>query len=73
MFLSNERVSFQYKSDAVLSGILLAKVAKRQPTPVRLPGQSYGRRSLVGYSPWGRAESDTTERLSSSSSSAKRG
>ena len=30
-----------------------------------LPGESHGRRSLVGYSPWGRKESDTTERLHS--------
>ena len=36
---------------------------KWQPIPVLLPGKSYGRRSLVGYSPWGRQESDTTERL----------
>ena len=28
-----------------------------------LPGKSHGRRSLVDYSPWGRKESDTTERL----------
>ena len=34
---------------------------KWQPTPVFLPGESQGRRSLVGYSPWGRTESDTTE------------
>ena len=34
-----------------------------QPTPVLLPGKSHGRRSLVGCSPWGRQESDTTERL----------
>ena len=34
------------------------------PTPVLLPGKSNGRRSLVGCSPWGREESDTTERLS---------
>ena len=34
------------------------------PTPVLLPGKSRGRRSLVGCSPWGRSESDTTERLS---------
>ena len=34
-----------------------------QPTPVFLPGKSHGRRSLVGFSPWGREESDTTERL----------
>ena len=28
-----------------------------------LPGKSHGRKSLVGYSPWGRKESDTTEQL----------
>ena len=33
------------------------------PTPVLLPGKSHGRRSLVGCSPWGHEESDTTERL----------
>ena len=33
------------------------------PTPVLLPGKSHGQRSLVGCSPWGRKESDTTERL----------
>ena len=33
------------------------------PTPVLLPGNSHGRRSLVGCSPWGREESDATERL----------
>ena len=33
------------------------------PTPVLLPGKSHGRRSLVGCSPWGREESDMTERL----------
>ena len=32
-----------------------------QPTPVFLPGESLGQRSLAGYSPWGRKESDTTE------------
>ena len=36
---------------------------KWQPTPVFLPGKSLGRRNLVGYSPWGHKESDTTERL----------
>ena len=36
---------------------------KWQPTPVFLPGGSHGWRSLVGYSPWGHKESDTTERL----------
>ena len=35
-----------------------------QTTPVFLPGESHGQRSLVGYSPWGCKGSDTTERLS---------
>ena len=33
------------------------------PTSVSLPGEFHGQRSLVGYSPWGRTESDTTEQL----------
>ena len=33
------------------------------PTPVLLHEKSHGRRSLVGCSPWGREESDTTEQL----------
>ena len=35
-----------------------------QTTPVFLPGDSHGQRSLVGYSPWGHNESDMTEWLS---------
>ena len=34
---------------------------KWQPTPVLLPAQSRGQRSLAGYSPWGQKESDMTE------------
>ena len=34
---------------------------KWQPTPVFLPGESQGWRSLVGCRLWGRTESDTTE------------
>ena len=34
-----------------------------QPTPVFLPGESHGQRSLRGYSPWGRRELGTTEWL----------
>ena len=44
----------------------LSRVNQRRqwhPTPVLFPGKSHGRRSLVGCSPWGREESDTTERL----------
>ena len=32
-----------------------------QPTPVYLPGESHGQRSLVGYSPWDCKELDTDE------------
>ena len=38
-------------------------VRQWHPTPVFLPGKSHGRRSLVGCSPWGLEESDTTEQL----------
>ena len=37
---------------------------KWQPTPVFLPGESHGQRSMAGYSPWGHKEldrNDTTE------------
>ena len=34
---------------------------KWQPTPVFLPGESHGQRSLMGYSPWSQKESDMTE------------
>ena len=44
---------------------------KWQPTPVPLPGESHGGRSLVGYSPWGSKESDTTEWLHSLTHSSK--
>jgi len=36
---------------------------KWQPTPVFLPEKSHGRRSQVGYCPWGRTESDMTGQL----------
>ena len=48
--------------------LILAPVMKKwrrlwHLTPILLPGKSHGRMSLVGCSPWGRTESDTTERL----------
>ena len=44
---------------------ILRSVRRRQwhPTPVLLPGESHGQRSLVGCSPRGCEESDMTERL----------
>ena len=46
--------------------LLTSSIVRRRqwhPTPVLLPGKSRGWRSLVGCSPWGCEESDTTERL----------
>ena len=39
----------------------LLRRRKWQPTPVFLPGEFHGQRSLVGYSPWGQKELDVTE------------
>ena len=33
----------------------------QKPTPLFLPGESHGQRSLAGYSPWGPKQLDTTE------------
>ena len=38
-------------------------IRKWQPTPVFLPGESHGQRSLAVYTPWGGKESDMTEQL----------
>ena len=40
-----------------------------QPTPVFLPGESHGQRSLVGYGPKGYKELDTTETTAHTQSS----
>ena len=40
---------------------------KWQSTPVSLPGKSHEQRSLVGYSPWGHKELDTTQQLNNNS------
>ena len=36
---------------------------KWQPIPVFLPGESHGQRNLIGYSPWGCKDLDTTKQL----------
>ena len=43
--------------------IVLELLRQWHPTPVLLPGKSHGWRSLVGCSPWGRWELDTTQWL----------
>ena len=64
-WLSNYKVtnlaSFKSRIDFLICTVL--PVQRRRPTPVLLPGKSHGRRNLVGCSPWGRKEWDTTEWL----------
>ena len=58
--------TYQQGEQGCLFATDLARIIQRRqchPTPVPLPGKSHGWRSLVGYSPWGRTESDTTEGL----------
>ena len=50
-----------WKSNYSIAAFTLEKAMA--PHSSLLPGKSHGRRSLVGCSPWGRQESDTTERL----------
>ena len=51
------------KMDPFYQLIGIGRRRQWHPTPALLPEKSHGRRSLVGCSPWGRQESDTTERL----------
>ena len=56
-------ITLPYINCTVLKLFMVDGRRKWQSTPVFLPRESYGQRSLGGYSPWGRKESDTTERL----------
>ena len=52
-----------FVKDRIKNMVSTLQTRQWQPTPVLLPGKSHGWRSLVGCSPWGREESDTTEWL----------
>ena len=58
-------MTFVRQAKAIQMRVTSRLCRRRQwhPTPVLLPGKSHGRRSLVGCSPWGHKESDTTEQL----------
>ena len=60
-----DKISIALISEKICLEAVAIQVWRRQwhPTPVLLPGKSHGWKSLVGYSPWGRKESDTTEQL----------
>ena len=71
LFMDNILTHSPFKATAskhfssTLDNTLLLNSRRRRwhPTPVLLPGKSHGQRSLVGCSPWGRQESDMTERI----------
>ena len=68
---SQERLIFVY-SETTVSHPWIPSQRKWQPTPVFLPGESHGQRSLVGCCLRGRTESYRLKRLSSSSNHIKR-
>ena len=55
------RRTFVGKVMSLLVNMLLSGEGNGTPLPLLLPGKSHGQRSLVGWSPWDRWESDTTE------------
>ena len=60
------------KNPPVMREIWVEKIPwrrARQPTPLFLPGESPGPRSLAGCSPWGCKDLDMTERLSTTKGS----
>ena len=61
----SHRTTKEVQSTNLFYATTMLRFQRRQwhPTPVLLPGKSHGQRSLVGCSPWGCEESDTTERL----------
>ena len=64
--LSSSSSSMQYRRPGFDPWVRKIPWRKKwQPTPAFLPGESHGQRSLVGYSPWGHKELDTTEWLHS--------
>ena len=50
---SNQSILKEINPEYSLELLLLTWRRKQQPTPIFLPGESHGQRSLAGYSPWG--------------------
>ena len=67
MFYVTKTKECRGKKKFVLSSSLKQR-RQWQPTPVLLPGKSHGWGSLVGCSPWGHTESDTTEAAAAAAS-----
>ena len=60
-FMGSQRVRHDWATELNWIQTLNSGTGKWQPTPVFLPGEFHGQKSLVGYSPWGCKESDTIE------------
>ena len=60
-FLERPHCSKWSFSEATILRLIMKMRGKWQPTPVFLPGEFHGERSMASYSPWGRKESDTTK------------
>ena len=61
-WLSDKESACQYRRYQF--DLWVTKISRRrqwQPTPLLLPGKSYGQRSLAGYSPWSPKELNVTE------------
>ena len=63
MMVSFIRTSIEIRIVIKALRLVLNRPKLLMPTPALLPGKSHGWRSLVGCSPWGHEEPDTTERL----------
>ena len=61
--LKPRQFSLIFSNSGNLKSLLYARRRKWQPTPVLLPGKFHEWRSLVGYIPWCRKGSDTTEQF----------
>ena len=62
-FREKYRVFYKLRKIALFIYLFIFLEKALAPTLVLSPGRSRGRRSLIGYSPWGRKESDMTEQL----------
>ena len=55
--MTGEKIVITKKDEKENNKIMVSvekDMATQQPTPLFLPGESHGQRSLAGYSPWGR-------------------
>ena len=59
----SHRVGHNWSDAAAAAAASTTGEGNGNPTPVLLPGNSHGWRSLVGWSPWGHEESEMTKRL----------